>query len=367
MSINIERAREDEADGIPIVRLSRKDRHAIALNGLFILACLFTLYFAASLLLPIIVALLISILLAPIVRWASDIGIPEPLAAALIVVTLVSGFAVAVLVLSGPAQDWFERIPSNFYRLESKLRSLKQPLENIQSATEKLQSATDVQNTRPLEVKVERPGIIEQLLTGTPRVLASTGMVILLLFLLLASGDTFLRKLVSVAPALEDKKRAVEITRSIQNDISLYLGSLTLLNLTIGGAIALICWLSGVEHPVLWGTMTFLLSFAPYAGSAAIFVILAFVGLLSFSQWTWALFPALSYIVLMFVSGNIVIPLLVGRRLTLSPLAIFISIIFWGWMWGVIGALVAVPLLASFKIICQRIDPLKPIAEFLTP
>jgi predicted PurR-regulated permease PerM len=350
-----------------VVPLSRKERNSIALNGLFVIAVLFTLYFAASLLLPIVVAVLLSILLAPAVRAARRVGVPEPLSAAILVVALAIGLAATALLLTTPAQQWFERIPANFHRIEAKMRLLKKPLSEIQSTTETLETATEVGPRRPLEVKVKRPGIVAQLLSGTPQVLTSVGMVVLLLFMLLASGDAFLRKLVAITPAFEDKKRAVEITRSIQTDISLYLGTLTLLNGAVGTIVAAVCWALGIDNPLLWGVVATTLSFAPYVGSAVVFGLLAFTGLLQFDSWWWALLPAISYILTMFICGNVIIPFLVGRRLTLSPLAIFVAIVFWGWMWGVVGALVAVPLLASFKIVCDRIDPLQPVAEFLAP
>ncbi len=219
----------------------------------------------------------------------------------------------------------------------------------------------------PLEVRVDRPGFAEQFLTGTPRVVTSLGIVIMLLYLLLASGDAFLRKTVAVIPAFRDKIRMVEIIRSIQADISYYLVVLTLFNASMGATVGLVCWALGMENPVLWAVVVTLLSYAPLVGSAVISLILGFVGLLSFSELPYALLPVGTYLILMFVIMNVLLPYSLGNRLTLSPLAIFVSIVFWGWMWGVVGALVAVPLLAAFKIICDRVDSLQPVSEFLSP
>jgi len=218
-----------------------------------------------------------------------------------------------------------------------------------------------------MEVRIERPGVAEQVLTGTPAIIASIGIVIMLLYFLLASGDSFVRETVEAVPALKDKKRVVEILRSIQADISYYLIMLTLLNTILGAIVGFTCWLVGLPNPVLWGVVVTVLSFAPFAGSAVISLILSFVGLLSFTDQIFALTPVATYLVSMFVANNIVVPYALGSRLALSPVAIFISIIFWGWMWGVIGALLAVPLLATFKIISVRIDSLKPVSEFLSP
>jgi predicted PurR-regulated permease PerM len=355
------------ANEAPVITLSRRERTSIALNGLFVLALLFALYFAATLLIPLVVAVLLSMLLAPVVNVLGRVGLPTPAGAALVVLSLLTLFVATAVGLSGAAQSWINRVPQDFHRIEEKLQLLRKPLDSLKAATRKIEQATEADAARPMEVKVERPGIVEQLLTGTPRILASVGMVVLLLFLLLASGDAFLRKVVEITPTLADKKRAVEITRSIQSDIGLYLGTLTLLNCMMGLAIAAICWTVGLPDPPLWGAVVLLLSFAPYVGSAVITGVLALAGLLTFTQWSTALIPAAVYLAMMFTVANLIVPFVVGRRLTLSPIAIFVAIIFWGWMWGVIGALVAVPLLASFKIICERIDPLAPVAEFLTP
>ncbi|MEO1545015.1 MAG: AI-2E family transporter, partial [Pseudomonadota bacterium] len=237
----------------------------------------------------------------------------------------------------------------------------------IKDATDRVEAATEMTGDRPLEVRVERPGVAEQFLTGTPQTLASIGVVVMLLYFLLASGDGFLRKAVAVMPALEDKKRIVEIIRSIQEDVSYYLVMLTLLNLGMGLIVGLACWSIGLKNPVLWGVVVTVLSFAPFVGSAVISLILVFVGLLSFSNVAIALIPVAIYLTIMLAVTNIAVPYMLGSRLALSPLAIFLSIIFWGWMWGVVGALLAVPILAIIKIVCDRVDSLQPVSEFLSP
>jgi len=191
--------------------------------------------------------------------------------------------------------------------------------------------------------------------------------VIGLLYLFLISGDTFLRKLVTVIPTLKDKKRAVEIVRNIENDISFYLVLITIINIAIGFAVAATTAVLGIANPLLWGTLATVLSFAPYVGEFAIVALLALAGLLSFDNLAQAVVAPLIYFVLMTICWQGVVPFVVGRRLTLSPVAVFIMIMLLGWMWGVIGALVAVPVLASLKIICDRIQSLRPISEFLNP
>jgi predicted PurR-regulated permease PerM len=196
---------------------------------------------------------------------------------------------------------------------------------------------------------------------------STSAAVLGLLYLFLVSGDTFLRKLVLVTPSLKDKKRAVEIVRNIETDISFYLVLITAINIAIGFIVMATTTVMGIPDPFLWGTLAAVLSFAPYVGEFAIVILLSLAGILTFDSLVQALVAPAIYFVVMTICWQVVVPLVVGRRMTLSPLAVFIMIIVLGWMWGVIGALVAVPVLASLKIICERVAPLRPIAEFLSP
>lgn len=352
----------------PVIKVSSADRRSIAINGLFILVALYAIYFAAAVLVPLTLALLLSMLFAPVIRALDRLGLPPAFGAALTVVATLAVVLTAIYGLSGSAREWVERVPQNFFRIEELLQSFKEPIEKLKDATERVERATEVAASgKPLEVRVDRPGFAEQFLTGTPRVVTSIGVVIMLLYLLLASGDAFLRKTVAVIPAFRDKIRMVEIIRSIQADISYYLIMLTLLNVGMGVIVGAVCWAIGLPNPILWGVIVALLSYAPLVGSAVIGMILTFVGLLSFSEIWIALLPVGTYLVVMFCVMNIALPRILGNRLTLSPLAIFLSIVFWGWMWGVVGALVAVPLLATFKIVSDRVDSLQPVSEFLSP
>lgn len=344
-------------------------RWTVAIFGLFILGVLYTIYFAAPILIPITLSVLLNLLLNPAVNMLQRVHVPRALAALVVVSAVIAGSATTAYLLSGPAQNWLERVPGSYYRIEQKLWSLKQPLEQIRQATEKLEEAASAEPKRHdvQKVVVQRDSITRYMFGEAYQIVASLGIVVILLLFLLASGDVFLRKLVAVIPTLTDKKRAVEIVRSMEDDISFYLLTVTAINVTVGVLLAVVCALMGVPNPILWGTLAAILSFAPYAGPTAMMAILAFVGMLHFSSLADALMLPGAYLVVITVANQFLLPVVIGRRLLLSPVAIFLAIILWGWMWGVIGALLAVPLLASFKIVCERLDGLRPIAEFLTP
>ncbi len=181
---------------------------------------------------------------------------------------------------------------------------------------------------------------------------------LVLLYFLLASGDLFLRKLIRVLTTLEDKKRAVEIARRLQEDISLYLLTITLINLGLGVAEGIAMHLLGMPNPLLWGVIAAILNFIPYLGAMVGMAVIAAVAALTFQTPGQILLPPLVYFLLTAAEGYLITPHIIGRRLTLNPVMILLGLIFWGWMWGIVGAIVAVPLLVSFKILCDHIPQL---------
>jgi predicted PurR-regulated permease PerM len=338
-----------------------------AIVGIFALLVFYFLYFASPILIPIITALLLSMLLAPFVRLLELVHVPRALGSLIVVVAAVGGLVGVAASLRDPAQSWLTDT-QRLSRLEERLRPITGPFQSLQHATEQLERATAPRDGPAIQkVEVTRPGLSGLLSTGSGHVASSITAVIGLLYFFLLSGDTFLRKLVLVTPSLKDKKRAVDIVRNIETDISFYLVMVTSINIAIGFIVMATTAVLGIPDPLLWGTLAAILSFAPYVGEFAIVILLSLAGILTFDSFVQALVAPAIYFVLMTICWQGVVPFVVGRRMTLSPVAVFVMIIVLGWMWGVIGALVAVPVLASLKIICDRIESLRPIAEFLGP
>jgi len=366
-NLNVDR-RDSENNGarVPPVFEAR----TVALIGIFVILLIHFFSFAAQVLIPITLAFLLSTMLSPVQRMLKRAGVPSAVSAALIAFVLTCGVIGAVYGLAAPAQNWLERVPTSLNRLETNLRSFKEPIQEIKKATEQIEEATrlDDEGGRPAtEVRIEQPAVSEEFVTNTSETAVSAGIVVVLVLFFLLNGEGFLRKLVALVPTLSDKKLAVEIVRSIQEDISIYLFVLTIINVGLGVVMALVAWAIGLPNPVLWGGLTALLSFAPYAGTTLAAIILTVVGMMTFDSLLWALIAPGIFVVLMFIYGNFLIPMTLGNRLSLSAVAIFIAIVFWGWLWGIAGALLAVPILASVKIICRRFQSLRPIAEFLSP
>jgi predicted PurR-regulated permease PerM len=341
---------------------------SFALTGIFVLMVFYTIYFAAPVLIPITVAFLLSMLFSPFVDRLEALRLPRPIAAALIMLAFIVTLASTIITLAGPAQDWLARLPANFKSVEQKLQIIKKPLQEFQKATEQIENAAELsEKPRRQKVEIQRPGILEDIFSGTQRFIASVGVIMILTFSLLASGDLILRKLVTVIPTLEDKRRAVEIMRSIQRDISYYLSAVTMINLGLGASVGLLCYAMGIPNAALWGAVVAVLAFAPYVGSVAIIALLTLVGMIEYDTFAQAMILPTIFLLMSATVQSVIVPFVLGRRLLLSPVAIFLAIILWGWMWGIVGALLAVPLLASIKIICERFRPLRPVAEFLTP
>lgn len=313
------------------------------------------------------VAALLAFVLRPIVRGLKRLRVPEPVGAAVVVGGFVAATLFAIVSLGTPAARWLERAPATLLRIEDRLHGLLAPVAEVGEATEKVEELTDLPReprAEPTEVEIKGPGLKQRLLINAQQFGAGLVVMLTLLFFLLASGDLFLRKLVHVLPRLRDKILAVEIAHRIEADVSRYLLVVTLINTGFGIAVGVAMALLGMPNPGLWGVLAGVTNFIPYLGGLACAVILALVALLSFGTLQKALLVAGVFVALNFIESHFLTPALVGRRLELNPVAVFVGLLFWGWMWG-IGALLAVPLLATVKIFCDHVERLRPVGEFL--
>jgi predicted PurR-regulated permease PerM len=341
---------------------------SVPLKGVFTLLVFYTIYFAAPVLIPITVALLLSVLLSPFVDRLKRLGIPRVAGAAVVIVIVFGTISTGLITVAAPAQEWLTKLPESFKKVEAKLRSLKKPLQDFQKATEQIENVTELSDSRRRQkVEIQRPGILEDIFSGTQRAIASIGVTLILTVSLLVSGERFLGKIVGAVSPAEDRQYAVTIIHGIRRDLSYYLAGITLINLSLGVSVGILAYVLGLPNALLWGSIVALLSFAPYIGSLTNMMLLALVGLIQYDTIAQALVLPFIFLALSTFVQSVVVPYVLGARLLLSPIAIFLAILLWGWMWGVIGALLAVPLLVSFKIICGRFQSLKPVAEFLTP
>lgn len=339
----------------------------VAMTGLFVLAAFYTLYVGRVFFLPLVIALLLDRLLSPVVKALRRLRIPSPAGAAIVLAVLVGATGASLYYMSYPASQWVERAPENIRAAEIKLRALIEPVERVQAAAKEVQEAAQgaVGNGDAETIAIERPSLAESVLGQTQSFLVGALVTFFLLYFLLAAGDRFLRTLVHVLPHLKEQRKAVEITHRIDEALSTYLLTAAAINVGLGAAVALAMYLLGMPNPELWGMLAAFLNFIAYIGPIITTTVIGLVALVSFDTVGQAIIPPLTYFTINALEGYLVTPFVMGRRLTLNPLFIFLSVVFWGWMWGIAGGLLAVPLLVAFKIFCDNIAALKPIGEFL--
>jgi predicted PurR-regulated permease PerM len=341
------------------------DIRSLSLTGLFLLALLYTVYFARAFLVPVVAAVLLSLLLQPVVRGLKRLGVPEGVGAALVLAAFLATLALAVVQLSGPAARWLAEAPRTVPKVRTKIETVLKPVQKMTQTAERVAAAADMDGSETLQVEVKGDSLAKVMFGGTQQFLGMAVVVVFLLFLLLASGDLFLGKVIKVLPRLADKKRAVQIARETEAHVSSYLVTTTLVNAGFGVAIAIAMQLLGMPNPVLWGVVAGVTNFIPYVGAWACSLILAAVALIHFDSFRQALLVLLVFQGLNLLEGGVLTPRLVGARLSLNPVVVFTSVLFWGWIWGVPGAILAVPVTASVKIMCDHIEGLAPVGEFL--
>jgi len=342
------------------------DVRSIALTGLFILALFYTMYFMRSILLPIVLALLLSYLLRPIVRALARAKIPTPLGAALILIALFISIGSGMSALAAPVAGWLEKAPSGLQESERKFMPMKKSMTQVAQATGEIEKLATPDSPTKTAVEVKRHPITEMLYMRTPEFIASALLLLILLYFLLAYDGVFVAKLIKLMPRLSDKKRAVSIAHEIESHISRYLLTVTMINSCLGLAVGTTVGLLGLRNPVMWGVMVAVLNFVPYLGALTGIICMTIGATLSFDSLSYALvFPAI-YLLFSALEGNFVTPWVMGRSLTLNPVIILLSLTFWGWMWGIAGVILAVPILAAFKIFCAHIKPMEPLVEFLS-
>src|SRR5438046_5037472 len=341
------------------------DVRSIALTGLFILAVFYTIYFMRSILLPIVLALLLSYLLRPIVRGLAKLKIPLPVSAAFILIGVLTLVGYGISALAAPTVAWLQKAPAGLTELQRKLSPVKRSVAQVTQATGEIEKLAST-NAEIKTVEVKRHPIAEVLFMRTPEFIASAVLSLILLYFLLVYDQASIAKLVKLLPTLSDKKTAVGIAHDIEAQISRYLFTVTAINVCLGAAVGTAVGLLGLRNPVMWGVMVALLNFVPYLGALTGIICMTIGATLRFDSLSYALIFPTVYLLFGILEGNFVTPWVMGRSLSLNPVIVLLSLIFWGWMWGIAGVILAVPILAAFKIFCVHINPMEPLAVFLS-
>ena len=332
------------------------------------LAVGYTLWATQDLILPVLLAMFFALVGNPIIRLLQRLRIPRFLGA---LAVLCSGIAITVLLglqLVQPAGEWIREAPRELRSLAPKLQKLTRPVQEANKAAENIaRAAAGTQTGRQPQVVQATPDDPYGKLLATPRVLASLLAVVLLTFFFMVYGENLQRNAIALLPGRQQKKFTVEILHSIEREVSRYVLTISIINTVVGLVFACVLYLLGLPlaEALLWGTMAALLNFAPYVGPLIGIVAMLLVGFISFEEPFQSMLPAVAYLVLHTIEGQIVTPIILGRRMALSPLVLILALMLFGWLWGIIGLLLAVPLLVCVKLVLARVEGMEGWARLL--
>lgn len=335
--------------------------------GIFVIVLFAALYVTRDIALPIVLAVLFTITLAPVVRRLERYGVPAPATAAGIVLGLTLISATAVYFLSGPVMGWVKAAPLIGQELQLKLLPLRGSFAAVLEATETAGEIAEPTEADVQKVEVQDAGMVTWAASGMAQVLGMAGLTFALLLFLLASGQTVHEKIVHNLPTLTDKKRALRLVYNVEHDVSRYLLTIAAINSGLGVVIGVSMWIMEMPNPALWGVAAALLNFMPYIGAAIGIGTVAIVALVSFDTLLQAAVPPLVYLAATAIEGTIVTPVILGRRLAINSVAILLALALWSWLWGIPGALIAVPLLVAAKAFCDQFEGLSTWSDVLSP
>jgi predicted PurR-regulated permease PerM len=296
------------------------------------------------------------------------IYVPRFVSALLVLVLGLAGTGLLAQQLIAPAGEWIRQVPREMRDLAPKLRNLVKPVQEANKAAENIARAAGGENTaRPVQVVRTELNDPYKALSATPRMIASVLAVVLLTFFFMVYGQGLQRNALALLPDRQQKRLTVEILQSIEHEMSRYVLTISLINVLVGLALAGALYWMGVpgDEALLWGTMAAILNYAPYVGPLIGILVMLLMGFVAFDELWESLLPAAVYLGLHTVEGQIVTPIVLGARMALSPLVLILALMVFGWLWGIVGLLLAVPLLVCFKIVLSKVEGLEGWARLL--
>lgn len=334
--------------------------------GIFIILLFSSLYFAREFFVPVVLAFLFALTLTPIVRFLRKRGVPSAVSATLLVFLTTGFITISGYLLSGPVTELLNDAPRIGADVRERLSEVRGPIDRLLRISRDIEDATNnVSASDAQQVVVQQPGIVSRAAGNLLSAGTTIAITLLLTTFLLASGTLFYEKIIQTVSTLTEKKRALRIVFDIEREISRYLLTVAIINAGLGVAIGLGLWAIGMPMPFVWGAAAAVLNFLPYIGAAMTLVGVAAVSIVSFETLAMAAIPPLFVLMCNVIEGQIVTPVTVGRRLELNAVSVFIAVAFWSWLWGFIGALIAVPILVIIKVFCDHFDGLRSIGNFL--
>ena len=321
---------------------------------------------ASALLVPMAIALLLSVLFSTPVRWLGRVGVPVAAAAAIIVFGGVALLGVGAAGLERPAADFVHDAPSRLPDIEAKIRAIVRPITAIERTAQRVQNAATPGAVEGAEqVTVRAPGLMTRVSGTTANAVAAFFTVLFLTYFFSASEPLFAGKVAAIIPEPFGRGRALHVLSEIQRQTSRYLWVTTLISLGVGVATWAVLAIAHLPNAALWGALAAILNFVPYVGTVLSAALIGAAALLTFDGIERTLIVLAAYSVIHVISGYIVTPIWLGRRLPLNQVALFVGLVFWTWVWGAAGAILAVPLTVMAKVVCDHVPRLRPVAVLL--
>jgi predicted PurR-regulated permease PerM len=339
---------------------------ARTLNLILFVLVTMGLYFAKDVILPLLMGTLLALTLSPMVRALQRRGIAPAISATAMITLLAALLAAAALLLSGPVTTWISDAPQLGAELRQKLQSLTSSLAIMQEASSQVDDLTAAAADPSVQrVSMEQPGLLTMAVSNVASILATTLVTLVLALFLLSYGDLFYVKLIDAFPNFGDKKRALRIVYGIERSVSRYLLVVTSINFVLAIVIGLGMWAIGMSQPVVWAALSFFVNFLPYIGPLLGAGLATAVAIVSFDSLGHAALAPIVYLTATSIEGQFVTPVILGRQLELNTVSVFVMLVFWGWLWGIAGALMAVPFLVCLKVICDNVVSLNTLGSFL--
>src|ERR1700676_3133988 len=370
-----------QPDGSLLNRIKRigasSPRSSVVIRLLGALAIGALFYFAHAVFIPIALAVLLSLLLTAPVEALHRRGLPRSASALLVLVVLASLIGGSVNLLWTPAQSWWASAPQTLKTIENRSRPVARLMNRIEMLSRR---AGEIGAAQPSNASLER-SVVQSDVGGSPQhadmaveilnetraALVGIVTVTFLVLFLLAGGPPMLARMSAALASDLKSTHTLRVINAVRIEVSRYYASIALINLGLGLSTAAIMMLLGMPNPVLWGAVAAVLNFLPYVGSATTLVLLTVVAFVTFNSIGHVAAVAASYLALATIEGQVVQPLVVGRRLELNPIIVFLALWFGGWFWGVAGIVMAVPTLVSLKVVAQHSRLGRPLTEFLSP
>ncbi|WP_408953754.1 AI-2E family transporter [Lysobacter sp. Hz 25] len=333
----------------------------LPLYVLAVLAVGYTLWAAQELILPILLAAFFALVGNPILRLLQKLYLPRVIGAVAVIVGGLAISGVLALQLVEPASEWVRQVPREMKQLAPKLREMTKPMQEANRAAQNIARAAGGESTsKPVQVIKTELNDPYRALTSTPKYIAQVLAVVLLTFFFMVYGESLQRNAIALLPGPQQKRLTIDILHSIEREISRYVLTITLINSGLGLALAGALYALGVplQESLLWGTMAAILNFAPFVGPLIGMLIMLMTGLVAFDELLPSLLPAGVYLLLHAIESQAVTPIVLGRSMRLSPLVLILALMFFGWLWGIIGLLLAVPMLVCVKLVLARIEGL---------